>query len=119
MLFSLENLQFGYKGEVLLDNVSMSLSEGERVGLIGGNGEGKTTLIKLILGNLSPDRGSVFRKSGARIGWLEQTGGFDSDRTVFEEMRSVFAREEEALRGLRDVENAIAALRGGRESAAD
>ncbi len=118
MLFSLENLQFGYKGEVLLDNVSMSLSEGERVGLIGGNGEGKTTLIKLILGNLSPDRGSVFRKSGARIGWLEQTGGFDSDRTVFEEMRSVFAREEEALRGLRDVENAIAALRGGRESAA-
>ena len=112
MLFSLENLQFGYQGEVLLENISFALSEGERVGLIGGNGEGKTTLIKLILGQLSPDGGKVFRKNGIRIGCLEQTGGFDSDKTVFEEMRAVFSREEEALKGLREVENAIAALRG-------
>ncbi len=115
MLFSLKNLQFGYKGEILLENVNFSLSEGERVGLIGGNGEGKTTLIKLILELLTPDRGSVFRKNGARIGWLEQTGGFDSDKTVFEEMRSVFAREEEALRSLRAVENAIAATEADKE----
>ena len=116
MLFSLENLQFGYKGESLLEQVNFTLSENERVGLIGGNGEGKTTLIKLILGVLSPDGGKVFRKSGARIGWLEQTGGFDSDKTVFEEMRSVFTREAEAIQSLRDTENAIAALQGKPEA---
>ena len=52
MLISAENLTFGFNGGVLLENVCFTLSEGDRVGLIGGIGEGKTTLIRLILSEL-------------------------------------------------------------------
>lgn len=110
MLIALENVTFGYKDEILLNEVSLAVSEGERVGLIGGNGEGKTTLLRLIAGMLSPNSGKVFIKNNARIGYLEQSGGFDSDNTVFEEMRSVFTKEQEALDNLRKLENRISVL---------
>ena len=67
MLISSENLSFGFLGESLLENINFNLSEGDRVGLIGGNGEGKTTLLRLILGELDPESGVIFRKNGAKI----------------------------------------------------
>lgn len=104
MLVSLENVTFGYNDVAILQDVSFSVHEKERVGLIGGNGEGKTTLIKLLLGELTPDFGSVFIKSGAKIGYLEQTGGYDSDATVYEEMEKIFSRDKELISSLRDLE---------------
>ena len=104
MLISCENLSFGFHGGTLLSDVSFLLSEGERIGLIGGNGEGKTTLIRLILGELSPENGTLFRKNGIRIGYLAQNGGYDSDNTVYEEMREIFAEDIRALETLRAVE---------------
>ena len=91
MLITAENVGFGYDDKKILEKVSFTLSEGERVGFVGGNGEGKTTLLRLLTGALSPDEGRILRKGGLRMGWLEQNGGLDSERTVFEEMRSVFA----------------------------
>lgn len=108
MLIAMEKLSFGYKDKVLFSDANFAISEGEKIGLIGGNGEGKTTLLKLIRGELFPDSGNIFLKNGIRTGYLEQTGGFDSDRTVFEEMRSVFADTENAIRTLRRLENEIA-----------
>ncbi len=104
MLISCENLSFGFHGGTLLSDVSFLLSEGERIGLIGGNGEGKTTLIRLILGELSPENGTLFRKNGIRIGYLAQNGGYDSDNTVYEEMREIFAEDIRAVETLRAVE---------------
>ena len=89
MLISCENMSFGFNGETLLSGVSFTLSEGDKVGLIGGNGEGKTTLIRLILGELEPEGGVLFKKNGIRIGYLAQNGGYDSSLTVFEEMREI------------------------------
>ena len=108
MLISTENLTFGFHGETLLENIRFSLNEGDRVGLIGANGEGKTTLIRLILGELEADSGALFVKNGARIGYLAQNGGYDSDNTVFEEMREVFSEDIRAMETLRDVERKIA-----------
>ena len=68
MLLSADNLSFGFNGGSLLEKVTFSLNEGDRVGLIGGNGEGKTTLIRLLLGELDIESGSLFRKNGIRIG---------------------------------------------------
>ena len=65
MLISTDNLTFGFNGETLLENITFTLSEGDRVGLIGGNGEGKTTLLRLILSQLSPDSGNLFVKNGS------------------------------------------------------
>ena len=70
MLLSADNLQFGFNGGSLLENICFSLNEGDRVGLIGANGEGKTTLIRLILGELEPESGTLFRKNGIRIGCI-------------------------------------------------
>lgn len=108
MLIRAENVSFGYAGEQLLTDIGFTLSEGDRVGLIGANGEGKTTLIKLALGVLTPDEGSISKKNSAKIGYLAQNGGFDSENTVFEEMRSVFAEDERAIKQLREAELKIA-----------
>ena len=61
--------------------------------LIGANGEGKTTLIKLILGELEADSGKIIKKNGLKIGYLEQNGGYASGNTVYAEMREVFKEE--------------------------
>ncbi|MBQ8429377.1 MAG: ABC-F family ATP-binding cassette domain-containing protein [Clostridia bacterium] len=108
MLISADNLSFGFNGGSLLENVCFSLNEGDRVGLIGGNGEGKTTLIRLILGELDGESGVLFRKNGIRIGYLAQTGGYDSANTVFEEMRSIFNADIRAIEALRETEEKIA-----------
>ncbi len=107
MLVSFDKVQFGFCGETLIDGASFVLSEGERVGLIGGNGEGKTTLIRLILGELDAESGEIFRKNGMRVGYLAQNGGYDSNNTVFEEMREIFAEDIRAVDALRAVEREL------------
>ena len=107
MLLSADNLNFGFNGGSLLENVCFSLNEGERVGLIGANGEGKTTLIRLILSELEPEGGVLFKKNGIRIGYLAQNGGYDSANTVFEEMRDIFKEDIRAVNALREVEEKI------------
>ena len=113
MLISMDNVQFGFNGGSLLENVTFALNEAERVGLIGGNGEGKTTLIRLILSELSAESGVVFKKNGIRIGYLAQNGGYDSANTVFEEMREIFAEDIKAIASLREIENKISAAQEG------
>ena len=69
MLITFENAAFSYGDNLIFDNVNFAVNEGERVGLIGANGEGKTTLIKLISGGLLPESGKVIKKNGvSKIG---------------------------------------------------
>ena len=107
MLITAENLNFGYAGEPLLEGLCFTLNEGERAGVVGGNGEGKTTLIRLILGELTPDSGTLFKKNGIRIGYLAQNGGYDSENTAYEEMRGVFAEDIRLLEALSETEEEI------------
>ena len=113
MLVSAENMAFGFAGSPLLEKIDFTLSEGDRVGLIGPNGEGKTTLIRLILSELEPEDGRIFVKNGIRIGYLAQNGGYDSENTVFEEMKEIFAEDIRALDSLRETEKKIAAAEEG------
>ncbi len=107
MLVSLENITFGYNDVPIVTDVSFSLHENERVGFIGGNGEGKTTLIKLILGQLTADTGVIFIKNGAKIGYLEQTDGLESNATVYEEMLSVFEKDKRLISRLEETQIAM------------
>ena len=100
MLVTLDNVAFGYGDNLILEKVSFAVNEGERVGLIGANGEGKTTLIKLILGELESDAGLVARKNGLRVGYLEQNGGYESGNTVYAEMLEIFKEELGAVEKL-------------------
>lgn len=71
-LVSLQNLTIAFGGRPLLDNATLQIERGERVGLVGRNGEGKSTLLGIIAGVIVPDRGTVALESGARIAVLPQ-----------------------------------------------
>jgi len=103
MLITVDNAAFSYGDNLIFEGVTFAVNEGERVGLIGANGEGKTTLIKLIMGEVFPDSGKVIKKNGARIGYLEQNGGYSSGNTVYEEMLSVFKSELSAVEKLENL----------------
>src|SRR4051812_35951383 len=81
---------------VVLDNVSFSVSEGERIGVLGPNGAGKTTLLRMLVGEELPDGGSVARRRAAVIGYVSQSPVFPPDVTV----HATVADGQAALRGL-------------------
>ena len=91
IVISANNLTKEYDGSnTVLNKVSFAINKGERVGIIGINGAGKSTLLKILSGQLPHEGGDFFVSSDLRIGYLEQDGGFDSDRTVIEEVNKVF-----------------------------
>ncbi len=90
-LLALTNLRYAIGTRVLLDGVSMSIEDGERIGLVGRNGTGKTTLMKVIMGRVKPDSGLVTLQKGARIGYLSQDPDLDHSRTLREEAIAGFA----------------------------
>lgn len=78
-----ESLEFAYEKTTVLENVGFSIKKGEFVGIIGPNGGGKTTLLKLIMGFLKPDRGEILlfgsspKNERKRMGYVPQTNAFD------------------------------------------
>ncbi len=112
MIITVDNAKFSYGDNLIFEDVSFAVNEGERVGLIGANGEGKTTLIKLIMGEVYPDGGKVIKKNGARIGYLEQNGGYLSGNTVYGEALSVFKDELSALEKLEKLSLKLSAFDG-------
>ncbi|MFI3164399.1 MAG: ABC-F family ATP-binding cassette domain-containing protein [Bacillota bacterium] len=110
MIVSIENGKFHYLDRLIFENVSASLDEQDKIGLIGENGAGKTTLIKLILGGLELDSGHIFKKNGISIGYLPQNATFDSENDIYAEMLDVFAAEIAMEKQLRDMEETMATI---------
>ncbi len=75
-------------GDILLEGGSWHVRPGERVGLVGRNGTGKSTLLRAIVGEVGLDRGTVTRRPGARLGWLPQRAVSGSTRPVWDEVAS-------------------------------
>ena len=73
-LVSLENVSKAYATTVVLDGVSLGVAAGERIGVVGRNGGGKTTLLRMLTGAEAPDAGRVARTGGLRIGYVDQRG---------------------------------------------
>jgi len=87
-LVSCQNLSVGYAGRFLLDGVGLQIERGERIGLVGRNGQGKSTLLSVIAGELEPDGGEVIRESGTRVALLQQQVPTNLPGTVEEIIRS-------------------------------
>ncbi|MBN1979484.1 MAG: ABC-F family ATP-binding cassette domain-containing protein, partial [Anaerolineae bacterium] len=100
-LIRLHNVAKQYGDNLVLREVYFRLSEGERVGLIGKNGTGKTTALKLILGEEQPTQGAVEVDEGVRIGYFSQFSELSSEATILEVLDGLFADvhaiEEELL----------------------
>jgi len=90
-LLKINNLKKTFGGNVLFDNLSLEINPAEKVALIGRNGVGKTTLIKMILNEIAPDSGEIFIFGQARIGYLSQDILSSMDNKMYDECLSVFA----------------------------
>jgi ATPase subunit of ABC transporter with duplicated ATPase domains/rRNA processing protein Gar1 len=76
-LLRMENLNFGYGERSIFSDLNLDLARGDRVAIIGENGSGKSTFLKLMLGDLKPDSGSIYVGEGINIGYLDQSLGFE------------------------------------------
>ncbi|HSC26107.1 MAG TPA: ABC-F family ATP-binding cassette domain-containing protein [Vicinamibacterales bacterium] len=89
-MIQLSSLSKSFGDRVLLDQVSWTIDDGERVGLSGPNGAGKTTLLRMLAGLEEPDSGNIIRPSGLTIGYLPQDGLHHSGRTLVDEAGLAF-----------------------------
>ncbi|MCQ2465579.1 MAG: ABC-F family ATP-binding cassette domain-containing protein [Oscillospiraceae bacterium] len=107
------NVNKFYNGNQILKNVNLTIDENDRIGLIGINGCGKTTLLRLITGKEEPDRfteedGIISLASKTNIGYLEQMGALDNENTVIEEMKSVFSELNRISERMKELEKLMA-----------
>ncbi|MGN0746166.1 MAG: ATP-binding cassette domain-containing protein, partial [Aristaeellaceae bacterium] len=90
ILLSLQGVQKSFGTNEVLRDASLVLQDGQRMGLVGVNGCGKSTLMKIIAGLESSDGGSITMQKGLKLGYLAQQGEVGEGRTVLEELESVF-----------------------------
>lgn len=110
MLAELKKVCYGFGDVPVLEDIEISISEGDRIGLVGTNGAGKTTLLSLLVRERTPDEGEVFLKGGLQLGYLKQGSGLQSDRTVIEEMREVFSDVRSCEIRMREIETEMSRL---------
>ncbi len=89
-LLTAQNLTFGFLDGVLFKDAAFKVEENDRIGLIGANGTGKTSLFKLIISEYSPNSGGIVRGKDVRIGYMEQYLICDDAQTLYNEALSVF-----------------------------
>lgn len=113
IVVSAKDLTKEYGTDVILDKVSFHINQGDRVGIIGVNGAGKTTLLKILTGEIPCEDGAFFISSEIRTGYLHQDGGFDSEKTVIEEVESIFGEFPQMEQQMERILARIEALSGG------
>jgi ABC transport system ATP-binding/permease protein len=88
VLISAQQVSLQYNDLVILDRASMAISAGERVGLVGRNGAGKSTFLRMLAGELQPDSGAITRRRDVVVGYLPQSFELDPNSTVLEAVRA-------------------------------
>ncbi|GAA3405809.1 ABC-F family ATP-binding cassette domain-containing protein [Paenibacillus hodogayensis] len=112
-LLTAERLSKSFGMKQLFEQVSFGISEGEKIGLIGVNGTGKSTLLKVIAGAEQPDAGTISIRNGATIEYLPQNPAIDDEATV---LGYIFSGNSPLMRLLRDYESALDRLERGEDS---
>lgn len=126
VLLTCEGLKKSYTEKALLENISMSIHEGDKIGFVGVNGTGKSTLLKLIGGVMEPEGGTITRSNELKAGYLAQNPPFEEDMTVLgqamEYIRQAGSSVEEyrckamlTKLGLSDYETTMGTLSGGQK----
>lgn len=109
MLLELQELGKSFGEQEVLQNVTASVEQGDRIGIIGANGTGKTTLLRILCGESLPDTGTAAFGSGVTCGYLEQNARLDPSLDVYATMRLAFAPALEAMQQLEGLQRQLAA----------
>ncbi len=104
MLLTAEKISKKFLEKPILDNVLFSINEGDKIGVIGLNGAGKSTFLKIIAGMESPDSGCVVKTTGLRIGYLPQNPDFSGNSTVLEEAMAHISAQQMQQRDAKEYE---------------
>ena len=108
ILLTLQNVTKSFAMNTVLKDINLTLQAGSRMGLVGVNGCGKSTLFRLISGAMEPDEGTISLSKGARVGVLTQDADIQSDLTIQQELERVFEPVREMERKLRQMEAEMA-----------
>ena len=106
-MLNVHNLSVSFQGEYLFEEVAFMLNAGDRVGLIGKNGAGKSTMLKLLSRELKPDSGTIAADKDVRIGFLKQDIDFVKGRTILEEAYQAFGEIKSLEQKLDDIHHQI------------
>ena len=117
----IQNLTKSFGAQVLFEDISFSITEGQKIGLIAKNGTGKSTLLSVITGKEGYDSGQIIFRNDLRIGYLEQTPAFNPDDSVLDACFNHEGNEEKVLRAkqiltqlkIRDLSQPMSQLSGG------
>ena len=108
-VLNISQLSKSFVGETIFENLSFSINHREKVGLVGSNGTGKTTLFRILTNQISADSGSVMIPKTIRVGYLKQNTHITSENSVYDEVRDVFAPIFRMEEEMRELEHEIAA----------
>ena len=111
-IVTLTNIDKSFGDRIIFQGLNFLIDRGERVGLIGDNGTGKTTLFKVITREVEPERGDVAIAKTIKLGHLTQDAIFDPKNTVMDEAELAFAELHALSHRLRDLEHAMAEDQG-------
>jgi ATP-binding cassette subfamily F protein 3 len=109
-MLTVSQLSKSFAGRALFDDVSLQVNRGDRIGLVGPNGAGKSTLFALLLGDVSPDKGTIAIEKNATIGFLPQETAAAGDETVLELALAVSPELVDAQKVMKEHEAAVAGV---------
>ncbi len=112
MILACRQIQKAYGIDVVLEKVDFHIEEREKAAIVGVNGAGKTTLFQILTGEMPADGGEFYIKRDASLGYLAQNIRINGDRTIYEEMLSVFGKIIQTEYNLRELENEMGQLQG-------
>ncbi len=107
-MLNIYNLSVAFGGEYLFEEVTFRLGAGDRVGLVGKNGAGKSTMLKLLSKEMQPDSGTIAAEKEIKIGFLKQDIDFVKGRTVLEEAYQAFEEIKKAEKRLQEINHELA-----------
>jgi ATP-binding cassette, subfamily F, member 3 len=106
-MLNIHNLSVSFGGEFLFEEVTFRLGSGDRVGLVGKNGAGKSTMLKILAGDFKPDSGQIATEKEVRMGFLRQDIDFELGRTVLEEAYEAFIEIKIVERKLEEINHQL------------